>query len=391
MPFIASIVDHINETLKANCALLADGTFYGIASVIARKKTQTAPLEQLPGVLVNHMQYKEVWPNDKYSLIVYHKILSNAYTWVKNDSYGDGYRQKCTTEMQMVVWGDGKKLGIDEELEAVVLYSMPQALGTPLMRTLGFAKCTISAVGSALDRILLFRQEYPQSEFFLKPNHQFFSIRYRVEAEYDKRCIDLCVSRAVLTFASAQQFKVGLQLVQRFKVGAIASPMKVGSTTYNNAMLAGKDVFVMADNLSLPVDDGSGKVDFSAQQGRYVRKLKADKSLTVVGGTIDGENMEVYIQQPLQAGLQLLEQFTVGAPGSPMAAGDTAYINPVIAGQNMFVVASSIGVPVDDGTGNVDYTALGIRYVQKLKASDHLDFIGGGVVDGEIIALYTSH
>lgn len=193
MPFTAAIVNYINTTLREGCSLLTDGRFLGIASIIARKKTPTTPLEQLPGILNDNKEYTPVEPNDKYKLIVYHKILSNTYSFDKTNSYGDDYRIKCTTEMAMIVWGDAMKLGIAEELEAVIVFGMPQRLSRVLQNTLGLATCSITPVNSTLDRLPIFRQEYPQSEFFLKPNHQFFQIRYRIESSFDRACVqDLC-------------------------------------------------------------------------------------------------------------------------------------------------------------------------------------------------------
>lgn len=296
MPFIVSIVNYINDAIQANCSLLAGGTFYGIASVVARKKTQASPLEQLPGILVDHTQYITIEPNDKYALIIYHKIISNTYQRDTNNSYGDGYRQKATTDMQLIVWGDSKKLGIDQELESVVVYSIPLSVAAPVQRTLGLKSCSITPYSSTLDRLTVFRQEYPQSEFFLKPNHQFFSVRYRIESTFDKQCVDMCTSNQVLTFASAQTFSVGLTLVERFQVGKPGAPMIATSTEYSSPLIAGKKVFVMAGGLGLPVDDGTGKIDFTDSAVRHVRKLDAENKILFVGGVAGDppEFIEIY-------------------------------------------------------------------------------------------------
>lgn len=298
MPFIASIVSYINDALKANCSLLTGGNFYGISSVVARKKDKASPLEQFPAVLVNHTQYQTVEPNDKEALIIYHKLLSTTYSRDKVQGYGDSYLYKCTTDMMMIVWGDSKKLGIDEELEAVIMYSMPDLLSPSALQQLSFRRCLITTASSNMDRLQVFRQEYPQTPFFLKPNHQFFSIRYRIEAAYDKGCMDLCVANAsTITFASGYSVTLGLKFIERFEAGAPGAPMADGGSIYTNVAIAGKKVFVMASNLGLPVDDGSGAIDWSGSMVRHVRKIDAESQLEIVGGVIGEpvpEIIEIY-------------------------------------------------------------------------------------------------
>jgi hypothetical protein len=295
MPFIASIVSYINDYMKANCSVLTGGAFYGLSSVVARKKDSTAPLEQFPAILVDHTQYKTIEPNDKQALIIYHKLLSNTYTKERKDGYGDSYLFKCTTDLQMIVWGDSKKLGIDQELEAVIMYSMPNALDRAALMQLTFRNCLITTASSNMDRLQVFRQEYPQSQFFLKPNHQFFSIRYRVEATYDKACMDMCVANAsTVTFASGYSVTLGLKFIERFQVGTPGATMAAGDTTYTNAALVGKKVFVMASNLGLPVDDGSGAIDWTGSPVRRVQKSDAGNQITFVGGVVADEIIEIY-------------------------------------------------------------------------------------------------
>lgn len=191
MPFTDSIVAHINNCLKG-CSF-TDGKFHGIASVIARKKTAASPLETLPGIL-DGKAYQTIEPNDKHGLILYHKVVSNVYSIEKKNSYGDGYNTKCVTEMQMIVWADSLKQNkTAEQLEPVVIFGMPQGLSAVMMQTLKLNSCLIIPTASVMDRLQVFRQEYPQSEFFLKPNHHFFSIRYRIETTFDKSCVDTCL------------------------------------------------------------------------------------------------------------------------------------------------------------------------------------------------------
>jgi len=196
MPFNDSIVTFINQSLKK--CLLLDGKFHGISTIIARKKNAAAPLETIPGIFQSEStnrpkEYISIAPDDKEKMIVYHKALTNTYALDKNNSYGDGYNYKCTSEMNMIVWVNGSFISNAEQLESVFIHAMPNRISPELSKELNFINSIITPLSSIMDRLVVFRQEYPQSDFFLKPQHYFFSIRYRIETTYDKRCVDKCL------------------------------------------------------------------------------------------------------------------------------------------------------------------------------------------------------
>lgn len=195
MPFTDKIVAYINEQLKASS--LNDKRFLpvrllGVATQLARPKGQG--VELLPATCDEQGNHKLIEPDDKFPITVYHKTITNAYTSAKQQSYGDDYVYKCTTEMQLIVLADQRKVKMTaEQLEPAVIYGMPQRLSAALMQDVRFASCLITPLGSDMDKIRVFRQEYPGNEYFLKPYHQLFSIRYRIEATFDKNCVNKCL------------------------------------------------------------------------------------------------------------------------------------------------------------------------------------------------------
>lgn len=194
MPFIENIVGFINDSLKAGSLKdkrFQTGSFLGLTTIVAKKKGETLTI--YPGTVTVEGEYKTVEPNDKYPVVVYHKILTNTYVYQKDDSYGDRNSIKGTTELAMIVWGDSKKLKLSaSQLEAIILMGIPQRISEVKRKELGIKSCTFTPVNSDMDQLRVYRGEYQNVDYFLKPQHSFFLIRYRVEMVFDQSCLSAC-------------------------------------------------------------------------------------------------------------------------------------------------------------------------------------------------------
>ena len=193
MPFLDKITTAINEALVSSLSekRFALSQYLGIATVLARPKG--SGVEFLPAVVDLSGEYKLVEPSDKYGLQVYHRTISNTYSRAKK-SYGDEYNYSALSEMSMVVIADSRKLKMQAtELEPLIIYGLPQRLPASLMSETGFATCLITPLSSNMDKVAVFRQEYPGTDYFLKPFQQLFSIRYRIESSFDKNCVNQCL------------------------------------------------------------------------------------------------------------------------------------------------------------------------------------------------------
>lgn len=201
MPFIEKIVDYINTSLKdssLNDKRFQPGKYVGCTTLLPRPKGTA--LEVLPAFCDANGEYTTVEPDDKFNIIIYHRTISNVYTKVTQQqqrSFGDDYALKCTTEMQLGVIADSRKVKLlAEQIEPMIIYGMPLLLPKQMMIDLGFRSCIITPIASNMDKINVFRQEYPSTQYFLKPFHQLFTIRYRVETGFDKNCIEKCLCGA---------------------------------------------------------------------------------------------------------------------------------------------------------------------------------------------------
>jgi hypothetical protein len=94
---------------------------------------------------------------------------------------------------------------------------------------------------------------------------------------------------------------------------------------------------------------------------------------------------------PVTAGkLTLIMRFQVGRPGAPMNDGDTSLVNAAFANKTLLVLANGIGVPCDDSSGDIDWTAPPAaiaRHYEKTFAANSMNWVGG-VVQDEIIEIY---
>ncbi|MGN6476262.1 MAG: hypothetical protein ACTHKV_03475 [Flavipsychrobacter sp.] len=91
---------------------------------------------------------------------------------------------------------------------------------------------------------------------------------------------------------------------------------------------------------------------------------------------------------PITAGtLTLIMRFRVGSTGAPMADGDTVLTNAELANLNLLILADGIGLPIDDGSGAINWTGVITRHTEKTFASSTITFVGG-VIQDEIIEIY---
>lgn len=85
-----------------------------------------------------------------------------------------------------------------------------------------------------------------------------------------------------------------LSLIMRFRVGDVGAPMNAASTTLTQTGFANKNLLVLADGVGLPVDDGSGTINWAPLATRHIEKTFAGDTITFVGGVTNQEIIEIY-------------------------------------------------------------------------------------------------
>lgn len=199
MPFLNDIVQYINEYLKKdtlNKEKLQPLNSYGLATVVGRttgKGKDLSKMELLPAI-ITYGSIEFIFPQEKFALQMYHKLNSNAYSMDKTKSFGDANNVKCISDLTMVFITNSKITGKAKEvIEPQILFGFPQRLTQPMIMDLGISSCNITCISSNMDPMQVFKQEYPQSPYFLTEQISMFSMRYKIEISFSQRCIDKCL------------------------------------------------------------------------------------------------------------------------------------------------------------------------------------------------------
>lgn len=187
MAFLGDIVDGINSALKAKLTAFPTTCYSGIAYPIARKKDNS--YEFVPATILSSGEAKYLTFDDIEEMGVYHRIVNSSYTQDKDQSYGDGYNSfQQNYDIDLVVMADRRRVGVSPDvLEAAIASNFP-AVDKPS----GVNYLNILPVSANHNSRSLFAQEFQGVSYYIKPEHIFFSIRYRVELKYVKGCISLC-------------------------------------------------------------------------------------------------------------------------------------------------------------------------------------------------------
>jgi len=192
MPLLSNIVANINAQIQAKLPSqeFQMAQYSGITIPITRtlKENGTATF---PGVRVpNSKDAKAIVLDDKYNLIVYHKLISNSYSNNEAEDYGDDYSIiKQVTTMQMVVWAQSSKIGFlaEHELESAISGAMFKVIKFPPLLEL-----YVTPTSTNYDKNSLFGQEFKGVSNILQNDHLYFAINYTIESTFAKHCFSIC-------------------------------------------------------------------------------------------------------------------------------------------------------------------------------------------------------
>lgn len=156
---------------------------YGLCKMIVKEGASAA---RYPASVTILNETKAVI-DSKYSIISYHRVISESFDDV--ESYGDANDARLKkTVMLMVIWADGRKLKMtDTKLRDYITAFIPTSLNVA-----AFSNTQIELQSDTVDSFRLFAQEYDGQAYKLHPDHIFFGVNYTVISEYNSQCITLC-------------------------------------------------------------------------------------------------------------------------------------------------------------------------------------------------------
>jgi len=179
-----TINHHFAETVLKCSDVFAGSIFHGIAT----SATKADRAGMFPVVYDDRGQFKYIGIDDKFPLMMYHRITS-MITPPDPGSYGDGDRMKLIAGMRAAIYADRERVKIQaDELGLFMSNGFPSVIH----KVPNFGTVAVRIQSIVPDNIAAFQIEYGATPFFLKPEQLLILINYQLETTVKKSCFNIC-------------------------------------------------------------------------------------------------------------------------------------------------------------------------------------------------------
>lgn len=188
MPHLSTIVADINTALQAN-PFIGEKYQHAQWNGIADSQLRTADNKTFPVIVTSAGEETSLTIDDTFNLQFYHCLDRLNYSIAPNSDYGKpGTVMQEDAGMQLIFLGDRQSSGLrPEDLIAALALWLPKEL---TISQLG--SCVIVMGDVNIDSMKVFANQYPGSEYKLKPSQFMASISYRIISTYNKTCYTIC-------------------------------------------------------------------------------------------------------------------------------------------------------------------------------------------------------
>lgn len=178
MPSVHDIVDKINASLD----LPGGSDINGIAQSAYRKP------DRFPGVVKKGGEIRYVGIDDKYSVLLYHKLNSVSVKTDPRRGFGNSTGPiNNSYSISLVVYNNRKKTKqFADELSSLIQSQFPDTVKLEPYQSINIFFNSV-----ILNDLQVWQQEY-SIEYQLPPDHNLFQINYTVEATFLKGCFITC-------------------------------------------------------------------------------------------------------------------------------------------------------------------------------------------------------
>lgn len=137
---------------------------------------------------------KELVYDDTNIIQIFHKVENLSYQVAEPNDYGNpGTTMQENASLKMVFFANRKRIRTRfEQVVAAAVMSFPKEFTATQISPLLLINCTIDMGDVNTDAYSVWGENWPGSEFGLKPGDVLFSINYRVVSNYNKNCFTLC-------------------------------------------------------------------------------------------------------------------------------------------------------------------------------------------------------
>lgn len=184
------IVCTINEAIDAatTSQKFTGKQYSGITIVRKNSDNQNVPIMYAKGGIP-----KPVNIDDKYPLQWYHRNNGSVYVQSDKRQYGNANGALSqTTNMSLIVMANFERTKLyAEEIEGIIVASIPTVLTAARMTELNLRACTIGVISANHDATALFEREHKGS-LMMNENTIMFEIRYQITTAFFNECINAC-------------------------------------------------------------------------------------------------------------------------------------------------------------------------------------------------------
>lgn len=190
MPVLNDIVHSLNEslvkTLFSQSKRFKGAKLFGISEQAIRTGDNK---QEYPQIVDLSGDGKYTGIDDTFPLILYHKKQGVAVTIDTAPSYGDNQKGSINRySLSMIVFFNRTKLKM--ESDEMALYLQQHFITQPKNDNFHYLSVTINSV--ILNSQQVFRTEYVNVNYFLKPEHALMAINYTLEGKPDLACFNRC-------------------------------------------------------------------------------------------------------------------------------------------------------------------------------------------------------
>lgn len=194
MSSLNSITKIINDSLKAKP--FSDKRFqkvaaFGVSKLLPYKKGDL--MEYIPTELNDNGEGIKLVPDDKNPIQIYHKVNGITYSLQKQQFGNTNDYMVRVANMSMIVFGQRNLIKLNEDmLDLYILSGLPSKLTKEQLTELKLNDCTITSSTTDFNSVALWSREYNSKQYYLKPEHLFFEVKYQIECKLKKSCVNTC-------------------------------------------------------------------------------------------------------------------------------------------------------------------------------------------------------
>ena len=172
---IEQVVKQINDARTPSFEDLRVSIFGIAESILIRDTEKETDDVYIPSIIDSEGECHSVFVDDNYQLGMYHRLVGKTYTSQATKGYGDKQKTIVQADMLLVCWGFSSAVKA-ESVEEFIFSKSPDGM---------------RFTSADFDRKRVFSSEMSGIPFFLPPDVFLFSIKYKVQYEAKRACVEI--------------------------------------------------------------------------------------------------------------------------------------------------------------------------------------------------------